>query len=588
LAPAILKGLRPVDVASSLREATPGQVATLTATNLALWSQYSGILVDKRKFSFDQYRHLIDLYLDDHPHMAIQKAAQMGLTIYLLLRAIWLARYHEVNVGFYFPTDSGVAKISKARLKPMIQSNEILSQALVDSTDSVGLKMLRNIHGTESTLYLMHIGGVDSKDSTPLDALFFDEVRLMEMADIEQTLYRIRASTMKLKVFASTAGLPGADINKLFLSGDQRVFHTKCSCSEGIDLAETFPDCMAVRSNGQVYYRCPRCKFRIRDPQNGAYVIRNPGADMHSYRFSSLISPHVTPKEIWEAYKSSSDQAEFWNSSLGLPWVDEQNMPITQDVCENAVYDSLRWGRATPGEKCGDRVMGVDAMSGNAYAVVLEREQGDRVRLVHAEIIEAANPHYYHPDSGRPVSPYYWIDRLIGEFNPLLTLVDAQPNWNEGAELAHKYRGKVFLAYYSDAAGTDVVKWADAKKDMRQRRKAGPRQHLKWQVILHRYKAIDEALSDWSNGRVRTPPPESLMQFALDSQGRVEPTSTLRTLWYHLQNIARDRRTGNTPIAGAFKMTWRNVACDPHFVHAYTYAKIALSRAKRRPIFTLL
>lgn len=188
------------------------QLSALKSQNFALWVMHSSMQVDNRPFNFDRHRYLLPLYMDDSKEIVLMKAAQMGATIWMLLRLLWFLAYNVAKACLYFPTLDAVSKLSKDRLKPIIHSNEELSR-LVHDTDTIGYKRI----GEKSSLYLQHMGGEATKDSTPFDFVCFDEVRLLNAADIDQALERISHSEYKMVMKVSTAGHPGC------FSGDTRV-----------------------------------------------------------------------------------------------------------------------------------------------------------------------------------------------------------------------------------------------------------------------------------------------------------------------------------------------------------------------------
>jgi phage terminase large subunit GpA-like protein len=344
-APPFVQGIRPLDVADQLKNASPEQVKMLMAARsggFALWSQYSGIEVDNHRFEFDKHRYLLPIYLDMHDEVVLIKAAQMGATVYQLLFLIWWARHHNVKTGMYFPTKDGVGKLSKDRLTPLIQSNRELSSYIKDAADTIGLKQIENIHGRTSSMYLLYLGGQASKDSVPLDVVVFDEVRLVKSEDIDQALERISHSEYKVKRFMSTAGFPNKDIHARFLRGNQMTWHVKCNCLDGFIPSEVFPECI-VDTGKEVYLRCPRCGMRIHDPQYGNYIAHNPKADVHSYSASQLISKFITPKEIWKSYLETTNKKEFYNAKLGRPYIDTENQPVTEETLQANVNPDIKW-----------------------------------------------------------------------------------------------------------------------------------------------------------------------------------------------------------------------------------------------------
>lgn len=591
-APAFLQGIKPQDPTKLLAEATPEQRAVLMGAKdggFALWAQYAGIEVDNHKFDFDAHRYLLPIYLDNHQEVVLIKAAQMGATVYQLLFLIWWARYHNVKCGMYFPTADGVAKLSKDRFGPLLESNKEIRSWVRNDVDTLGLKQISNAFDRTSSIYLMYLGGQATKDSVPLDVVVFDEVRLVNEADIDQALERISHSNYKIKRFMSTAGFPLQDIHKRYLRGTQHVWHIRCACLEGFVPSEVFPECIADTGK-EVYLRCPRCQMRIHDPQIGAYVSRNPKADVHSYSVSQLISKFITPKEIWNSFLTTTNKKEFYNAKLGMPYIDTDNQPVTLEVLENCVNPEIHWFRQ-PGfqHRSSPCAMGVDQMGGYNYVVIANRNKDGKKTLVHLEIIESSNPEYY--EDGKPITPFKRLYALMREFNVTICVCDAMPNYNEAADFARAFPGRVFLAHYGDM-GVDIVKWHDKLKMKEQIKRGSKEIKLKWQVTINRYMGIDYCLQEFAERNIDIPHPDALVQTVRNIEtGRFEVEPICRTRFFpqvsSLVRQAKELGTEDEPT-GRVKMQWVETAGDPHYLHAMTYCAIALERMKRMSQFIMV
>lgn len=943
-APPFLQGIRPLDPAAELAKATPEQISVLAHNSFALWSQFSGIEVDSRPFDFDKHRYLLPIYLDDSHEIAWIKSAQMGATIWEVLRLLWFCRYKTLKAGLYFPTQDGVNNLSKDRLGPIIRSIPELAMAVsnAEGTEALNLKQIRNINNRVSSLYMLYLGGTASKDSVPLDVVAFDELRLVEAADVDQALERISHSTYKYKMYVSTAGYPScfagdttvvcrhkhsgsvlpvrmdlllssfeeyqvlsyhrrggnrtcwrdiksvishgekevvrvslwggheivctpdhrfaqldkarrghtfawtpisdvteypkafggvgpaegvlcvnefavkpnsqwnvrpeqdgpydlltyrvvglfiaegtlnksgelqiwqnggdavvpyvvkwakrnglkcrlrkdgvfisltcrqdlkvlfeacgdhaenkripekilqaspkqlkylvrglvdgdghvrpdgtfdyytvsktlvtqlrfvlmrlgvpaglhrrkgkdnvsilgkvcstkdsfvlstgraqlrkkevfpelgqvavksiipagvapvfdievdgnpwfvladsgclvhnSDIHKRFLLGNQLTWHIKCNCVDGFIPSDVFPECVAVTPK-EVYLRCPRCKMRIHDAQNGRYVAHNPGADYSSYHVSQFISKFITVKEIWDHFQRTVNKKEFYNAKLGRPYVDEENMPVTDDMLENCVNPDLRWLYNEDSRVRKNCAMGVDQHGGNVYVVIIQRGPDGKKRLVHMEVVDQNNPQYW--EAGKPISPFKRVHELMREFNVGLCVVDAMPNYNEATDLARAFPARVFVSWYGSEKQKDMVMWSDRLK-YKETIKRGSRDiKLKWQCVLNRYNAIDYALSHFAGRELEMPHPDALVQVVRQPDGRYGAENICRTqFWVHMKSIVRQKEVINEQT-GTFRMNWVYLGRDPHFVHALTYACIAVERLKRQAVFVM-
>lgn len=494
----------------------------------------------------------------------------------MLMRALWWLEHNQGRkAGLYFPTKEGVENLSKDRLGPLMESCPSI-KSIASTEDKLGLRKIG-----ESSFYLYHLGGVASKDSVPLDAVFFDEVRLCNPKDIDQALERISHSKHKYKTYMSTCGLPLDTIDARYQYGTQYTWMSACGCPDGCSLAETFPDCVVFddpKRPGEVYYRCPRCKWKIKNPQNGRYVARNPGADYPSYHVSQLVSAYSNPKEVWQFYNRTTNMAEFYNAKLGLPYIDAANQGVSMSQLENSVDSESVWGR----EEFTQTAMGIDQGGGYCYVVIADfNKDKTKKRIRHLEVIEQNNPAYM-PD-GVQVSPFERCSELMEQYKVRICVCDAMPNYNDALRFANKHLGRVFLAYYSHEAKESVL-WGDKNKAKVGVQKAGPLLKFKYTAQLGRFPSLSLALSEWADGNVILPNPDRLVQMMRDEKtNMLSPEAPARRLFKHLACMIK-RYTETDAETGRGKWEWIHTGPD-HFAHSWNYCNIALERLQRATIF---
>ncbi len=539
------------------------------------WLMRSDFRVDGRSFDWKAHRYLLPLYEDDSDEIVLLKAAQIGATVWLLLRLLWWVSNHTLKAGLYFPTKEGVEKLSKDRLAPLIEENAPLRGRLREG-GTLSLKQFG-----PSSLYLQHIGGTASKDSTPLDVIAFDEVRLVESRDISQAEERVSHSAYQVKYFASTAGLPNADIHARFLRSDQHYFHTRCGCPDGVVLSDVFPDCIAVTPSGDCYYRCPRCGHRIDDPQNGRFVPHNPGSALRGYHIHQMLSRYLAPRRIWQAFQETDNKQEFYNAKLGVPFVDPKNIGLTADELDACLTEGIAWDEPSlrDGKPEGRMCMGVDQMAGFNYLVVLQ-QTGTHRRLVRLEVIEEDDP-------------FRRCHELMTSDHIDVCVCDAMPNFNEAANFARAFPRKVFLSWWNPNA-KEMVQWSDRRKQPVPLRRATAMTKVPWFVQLNKYTAIEFALEQFQSRRVAIPPAEGYEQVLRDTRGRMGPMNLYAHFRDHMTSVIRQRRERmalndehKRIHTGDYTYDWIYTRGDAHFLDAATYAVFAAERLAKRMAFVL-
>lgn len=563
-----------------LKNLKPATLKAMCGENVALWVMIEKLLVDHRPFNFEHHKYLIDIYECEDHEICVMKAAQMGLTIWLLLKVLHILLYKgPIKAGIYFPTADGAIKMSKDRLTPLIMDNPGLRKRVVASqfTDTLGLKQIG-----QSSLYITHTGGVASKDSMPLDLLAFDEVRLIDPRDLDQALERVSHASdpdsdkEPYKFYISTAGLPGTDIHARFMRGDQRYWHTKCGCGDKpedwVILSDVFPECVIDDGSGDYYLRCPQCGFRINDPQNGAYVAHNPGAPYTSFNIHQMMSKYIPLRDIMSSFQTTSNISEFVNAKLGKPYIDEENVPVTDDILAACVNTQAPWGKAPP-ENVECTGMGIDQRGGQNHVVIGQKLKNSKVRIIHVEEVDSKNPVYHV--AGHEVSPFQRCYQLMREYDVDTCVCDLMPNTNESAAFARAFPGRVFLATYSPTvSGKSLAVWGDRVKNEDTRIDASMRN--KYTVKLDRYRSVEHTLSQWVKRRIEIPDPKGLVQNMRDKRGIFTGALPAEKLFKHLKGVVRQNVGNDTDQR---RMVWVDIGEDPHMLHSCGYFLASISRS---------
>ena len=543
-----------------------------------LWCLAHGAQVDNNPLEFENHRYLLPIYADQSNEVVMAKAAQLGATVWMLLRVLWWLWSHPGRkAGFYMPNKELVDNTSADRLTPLIKSVPPIAE-IADLNDKLGLRKIG-----KSSFYLLHLGGKSAKDSVPLDYVSFDEIRLCSDKDIDQTLERISHSPYKMKLYSSTTGLPGSNIDLRFNMGTQYMWMAKCGCPDGCNLPRVFPECVVPddpRRPGEVYLRCPKCKYEIKSPQNGRYEAHNPGASYNSYHVSQLTSNFITTGEIWDFWKRTTNKQEFYNAKLGLPYVDAENMGVTMDILKSIVREDLPWAEANKPET--KTAMGIDQGAGYLMVTIADQKDNHK-RIRHVEIVEQHNPAYRGPE-GEIVSPFNRAAELMKEYNVGIAVVDAMPSVNDALQFARQFPGRVFLAYYAD--GKEMVQWNDRSKYKETIRKAGPLLKFKHTATINRFSSLDFMFGELKSGSYVIPDPTRLRQMAYDEKtNQLVPTAPCERMFSHLCRLVKNWHETNEET-GDGRWRWVYTGGDPHLAHSLNYCNIGLERLKRQTIYT--
>lgn len=543
--------------------------------------------VDKKPLDFDRHPYLIPIYqainFDKAVHpdsfdFVLMTAAQVGKSVTSMLALIFAAsKFWGDKMGYFLPDREMADIFSSDRFAPMITSNPTLGSLLGESQE-LGIqgedrKRVRTLGA--STIFFSYMGGKTSTEAIPMGGVFFDEVRRMHQADVERASERTSHADYPLNFKLSTARHPDNDIHAYFTRSTQHVWHSRCGCPEGIVLAERWPECIGER-NGEVFYRCPVCDSRIANPQDGWYVARTPESRTVGFHVPQLISPAMTPARIWTKWQTATDRQEFYNSTLGLPYVDPETILVDEAVAYACVDRSLRWQKE--GHAC---FMGVDQRGGENHAVIGALGKDKKLELRHLAILQGEDP-------------FAGLYELMTRFHVECCVMDALPSYNEAVKFAKMFKGRVFLAYYTENVHT--IRWSDRDHELKALQRSKADSKFEHHVMLDRYKSLEYMLMQWVDRRIACPDPDGLNQMVrvnglqrLSQICKGNPETAEQGLFRHLRVLARrrlpvqrrDSATGESIETGEFRMTWENIGLDPHFAHAMNYMVTA---SQRKPV----
>jgi len=550
-----------------------------------------GMKVDRKPFRLDDRPALVPIYdaIPSRPEdafqhtLVIQKATQLGLTVWEVLADIYMAKkWSPINIGMFLPDVPTAAFKSEHRFMPIIRSVPAIHREMTFRADGDGEKrkvgegniMTRQIGG--SLLMFLWTSGKVSTESRPMDVTSLDEVQGMTLDQIDKVRARMGDSHVQFTVMLSTANIPEADINFWYALGSQEVWHTECphcrAMSDLSDPAGIFPGKSIAFNTGQVagaprdeyVWTCPACGGWIRDPQLGRYLRLNPDADpsIRSFMLPRTISPRITPRDMmmgWGRAKTSDQKKSFYNRTLARPYIDADQIPVSMTHCLAAVAEGKRLGLAwqADGKDC---VMGIDQMGSFNVVIIKRRLPDGRQAVVHVEAIFNDNPFARCSD----------LMRLYGV---VACVVEQLPNVNDARRFANEFPRRVFLAGYADMRD-DMMVWGDDLTDSDRHTAAEDRS--RYTVALNQYKAMQTALFRVRDGVCLFPEPDDLIQDVLED-GEKKRVPILRDwVFYHFTKTALiveyNEKTGKR------RPKVMKVGIDPHFSYANMLCDIAWAR----------
>jgi len=435
---------------------------------LANWS-VKNIRLDGRPFSFAGHEYLRAIYDDQSPHIVLSKAAQIGGTVWALLRSIH-ACLNGLNVVYYFPTRTDVIDFSKARVGPLLHDNAFLLKRMTD-TDTAGLKRIGDAH-----LYFRGMQSSVGMKSVPADLIVFDELDEATPDARAMAWERLAHSDYKRVIELSNPSLPGYGIDEQFEKSDQRHWTLKCpACNHWTCLEKEFPTklrqpvtIIRQRSDDTFFRACPKCSAEL-DLEKGEWIADYPDRKVHGYRISQLFSSKVDPGDILAEYQNTRFPERFYNLKIGIPWADlERRLDIQAvlDLCgTEPQIDPHRW----------ISVMGVDTGK-ELHVVILQRDWYQRVK-----------PRIAHVQTCREFAE---LDLLMRRFNVRSCVIDGMPETHATRDFAKRHnRRDIHLCFFNESQ-RGSAKWDDDN----------------YKVEINRTEALDASRAIIREKKIALPP----------------------------------------------------------------------------------
>jgi len=478
------------------------------------WVEQNAIILDGNPFTFNKHEYLIEPYSEDHPYTIDEKATQMGLTSLRMLMVMYRAKFrHYRGILYYFPSKTDVIDFSRTRISPLIEDNQDTLGNWIQETNSITVKKLWN-----TFLYFRGMNSTISLKSIPADCIVFDEIDEAQEDRMIMALKRLSHSQFKEVAMLSNPTLPDYGINKMFQRSDQRYWMLKCpKCNQYTCMEETFPNCI-VEWNGKVVRLCQSCRDAELNPSVGEWVAKRPSiTDIRGRHFSQLFSHFVSPQEILDDYRTTSHMKQFYNLTIGTPYVEAENRLDVQQVLDLCGSDGIE------SSDTGPCTMGVDQMSHSLHVTIGKRIPEKSGKLVHIGIYK----------------DWKELDGLMKNFHINRCVCDAMPEMRNARAFADKHKGRVFLNFYREHQRGNY-KWDEEAMT----------------VMCNRTESLDASHHEVQEGMIVLPKEcDIVKEFAV-----------------HLHNVGKDLEENED--TGSKRYVYKKLGED-HFRHSFNYECMA-------------
>lgn len=561
-----------------------------------------GLKVDGRPFTLDDRPAMAWIY-DQVPStedeafrliLVLMKCAQVGFTVMEMLATIYMGlRFGPSTVGMFLP-DMNLAGIkSTERFVPIVRSVPSVHALMTqESTDGKGRKKGEgnvNRRRIANALFIFSwTSGRATTESVPMDILSFDEVQEMLLEQMEKTLERLSASSVRFTLMGSTANWPDSDIHFWFKRGSQHQFHTRCpSCGAEKPMDEYFPNNIKWDTLlGRHRYVCEAGHW-IDDPQIGEWKAVRPEADppvdvsvpkrdrplrIRSIHFPQFLSPTISAGEIMDAYMTNSSPKNFYNRKLGKPFLDPSLVPVNLSHLAKCVEAGREAGVTWKTHSTG-AFMGIDQMGNYNVVVIKERLPDGRQAVIHVEEI-------YSDD------PFMRCSELMKAYGVFACAVEINPNYNDAKRFANRHRGRVFIGNSFGALEEDMVRWGDAPKLNVSERRTDEEERDRFTFRMDQYKCMQVSMARFTAKEPLClfPDPKALLQEVVE-KGVKSMVEVLPRVFHHFTKTALVAEKDE--LTNKYKRVVQKIGIDPHFSYANMLCDVAWARAHGTATFIL-
>jgi hypothetical protein len=343
--------------------------ADLIASSPLAWIVINKMITENQKpLEFHNHRFMIDIYADNAPDIVCIKSAQVGFSVFSILKSFHELKFEKRNIIYALPTKNVVQDFVVPKVNPLITSNPIIAKEM--GSDSVSLKKLGD-------RFIYFKGGSEREAiAVSADTLVVDELDRMPSQDIV-TMFdsRLQAADEPRRRRFSNPSAKGFGIDGLWQDSCQFHWMVTCTACGHISYMDYNRETYLVGSREvsshyidkiREIYACGGCDKEITNEARrmGKWIARHPRNTRHGYWISQMMAPWVTAKRIIEQ-ESEMDILTFHGFVLGKAYT-----PSDMDVDREAIL------RATaPSNIARNQVaLGVDQDAGGQYYAAMTTE----------------------------------------------------------------------------------------------------------------------------------------------------------------------------------------------------------------------
>lgn len=384
---------------------------------------------------FRNHMFLFDIYRDQSQYICVMKAAQVGMSTLDVVKTLYDAYYHKMDIIYTLPTDKDVQVFVGGKVNRIIDQNPIFQKWTADK-DTIEQKQIG-----KSMIYFRGTFTERAAIMVTADRLIHDEKDSSKQDVVKAYQARLQHSKYKQKHVFSHPSAEGTGVHIEWLQSDQKEWFIKCRHCEKEWYLE-FPDCIDFEEKK---YVCKFCKGELSDDdrRKGRWIARYPGRKYSGYHVSFPMCPWVPASEMIEKYNDKDTTDEFFaNIVMGLPFAGSDNKLSKAKFQQNLTTENLY----TYGDE--RTIIGID--TGKHLHYVIGSQKG------------LFNYGEFQPTEENEHDPWKDMYGLMDRWTKMIAVVDAGGDLIGTRKFQAKYPGRVFLcSFREDTKGKQLTRWGE-------------------------------------------------------------------------------------------------------------------------------
>lgn len=395
-------------------------VKQLADRNIHVFLEAYNITNDQgEKLDFKEHPYLWDIYEDFSPRQAILKAAQIGMSTTINIKALWLAKNKHMDIIYSLPSSADIKDFVSGKTNRLISNNQIFQEWCEDK-DSIEQKRVG-----DNVIYFKGTWTERAAIATPADLYISDETDRSKQDIVTQFKTRLQHSKYGWEWYFSNPSAPGNGVDSHWEESDQKYWFVKCQKC-GYEWYLTMENIMV--NGGEPYYGCLKCKVEL-DRRKGRWIAKHKGREVSGYWIPLLIVPSKSASYVLKKKEELSEE-QFSNYVLGLPYIGRGNKLTRQMFLQNLTNEI--------NPRTGVTVMGVDTGVGINY-----------------ELMNKFGTYFYDK-----VTSYDPIKKLMRENPNMIMVIDQGGDIIGPRELREMFPNRVFLCFFrADQKNDKLITW---------------------------------------------------------------------------------------------------------------------------------